>query len=664
MPNLVGIHDPTESRESLERDLAHMMRAVDLPRFPYVRATVTGPGIACGNVLTGVENNLSQPARDPSRGLWLMLDGEILNSGDLERELGLERARMERLDDAGIALAMYVAHGAGFFERLNGQWNLVLHDEGERVTLLISDRIGSRILFYAEDGQRFTFSSEAKGVIAGRRVSTRPGGVGLLQLLSSGMHCGDRTWFEGIRVLNPGTLLRLSADGRRRYRYHRMHFREGAPEMSEAAYAEGFFQRLKGATERCMRRREGHPVAITLSGGLDSRSIALAIDRRHLPITSITYGASESPDAIYARQLAELIGFDHHHIEDLWPELAEESARVADQILGPSPSGRRGFYSCQLDRALWRSEAMSALYGVASTIWHPLYRKHMRVMLNGTCGDAMTGSHLTPNLLLGPKREEVIADLRRRALWQPPDLVRMVVEPAFLSRHEADLEAYFRGTFEEIDADEALAVANIWDMENRQRRGSFSSFTIERYFCTCRSPYLDYELTEFLARVPGRWRFQQRIYKRMLVEHFPEARHVPWAYTQGRITASPTYEFVREAFNFSKGRLRRLLPKATGKMPHWLFRDEVSMLRDDKDLAFGIEAFVKSDVFPSDVLSRPGVLELVRRFQMSERASEMATMYSHLVGIAKCCELFLARDGDISLPEAADPARFGVDTSR
>ena len=53
----------------------------------------------------------------------------------------------------------------------------VLHDRGEEETMIISDRLGSRLLFYAEDGARLTFASEAKGVIAGRTKPTKMGGV-------------------------------------------------------------------------------------------------------------------------------------------------------------------------------------------------------------------------------------------------------------------------------------------------------------------------------------------------------------------------------------------------------------------------------------------------------------------------------------------------------
>ena len=99
-------------------------------------------------------------------------------------------------------------------------------------------------------------------------------------------------------------------------------------------------------------------------------------------------------------------------------------------------------------------------------------------------------------------------------------------------------------------------------------------------------------------------------------------------------------------------------------MAHWLFRDEVTMLREDRDLAIAIDAFTRSDVFPSDVLDADGVREFVETFLRGPdpRQAERSTLFAHLVGIAKACELFFARSGGITVTPAADPARFGVDT--
>ena len=181
---------------------------------------------------------------------------------------------------------------------------------------------------------------------------------------------------------------------------------------------------------------------------------------------------------------------------------------------------------------------------------------------------------------------------------------------------------------------------------------------MERYFCVCRTPFIDYELADHLAAIPPRWRFQQRVYKKMIVEEFPHAAHVPWAYTEGRITASPAYELAREAFNFARSRLQAMLPQAKNKPPRWEFRDNARMMREDPRLAAVIVDFTRSDWFPADVLDAQGVRRFVEEFRAGGGPSQ-GIMYSHLCGLAKAIEMFLASDR-IRVPPLADPAEFGV----
>ena len=67
MQNLVGIFDPEAARHELDSDLERMIEAVDYPAFRFSKRKVSGDGMAVGNVLPGIEDNLSQPARDPLR---------------------------------------------------------------------------------------------------------------------------------------------------------------------------------------------------------------------------------------------------------------------------------------------------------------------------------------------------------------------------------------------------------------------------------------------------------------------------------------------------------------------------------------------------------------------------------------------------------------------
>jgi asparagine synthetase B (glutamine-hydrolysing) len=511
-------------------------------------------------------------------------------------------------------------------------------------------------LFFAQDGGRFVFASEVKGVIAGRKLRSRAGGFGLLQLLVAAAAVGRSTWVEGIEVIEPGTVVRLDRRGVHRRRYWRMHFEEGSARLSDRGYAEIFHELLCRATGRAMKLHDRWPIAITLSGGLDSRAVALSIPKEHLPIDAITYGSEDAPDVRYARQLAEVIGLNHHFIEGLWPGYVKECEAVYQRHLGEPVTC--SYYSAQLERVVWRAEALSMFDALSSMIWHPLYQKYMRFMLNGAAGDALTGSHIAPYLMLDPPRSEIVRRHFEAFFFQDRDLVRRVTSPAFYARYEAELADRFAATFAEIDADEPAAVASVWDMENRQRRGAFQSFTIERYFCVCRTPFVDYELVDHLTSIPARGRFQQRVYKRMIVEGFPQAAHVPWAYTEGRITTSPTFEFAREAFNYARAKLVELLPQSKNKPPRWEFRDNAKMMREDPRLAQVVLAFTRSEWFPSDVLDAEGIRSFVDEFRQ-KGGVRPGIMFSHLLGLAKATELFLAPDR-IRVPPLADPAEFGV----
>lgn len=654
MPNLVLIVDPKAPAEDLRGDLKRMMDAVDLPAFNFARPHVVQPGVAAGNVLPGMNANAAQPAK--SGDSWLMLDGEILGVAELKADLRRAGREAKTDDDAELAMMAFETFGPSFYERLNGVWNLVFHDGHTGHTYVVTDRLGSRLLFFAHDGERFCVANEMKGVIAGRTVASRPGGVGLYSLLGAGGHHGNLTWIEGIETVPAGTVIRLGPGGRQDRRYWRFTFNESGPEMSEADYAGAFARSLHAATDRCMKQADEHKVAITLSGGLDSRAVALSIDPSHLPMQAITYGDPTSADVRYARQLAEVIGLEHLYIEDERPRLEQEAERVFRQLTGES--GKLGFYSGQADQILWRSEALTNFDGLASMIWHPIYRRHMRFMLNGAAGDAMTGSHLTPDLMTYPNRGAVIDSFIRRFFFQSEGLLKQVLNPTYLASVKDQRDVVFREGFDEINADEPLAVSNIWDMENRQRRGAFTSFVMERYFCDCRSPFLDYELCDVLARVPGRWRFQQRIYKRMIVKHHARAAHVPWAYTEGRITTSPTFEFAREVFNYGRDKAKRMLTKNQSGQERWDFRDVVGMMRSDETIHRMLDDFTHSDLFPSEVFDAAGVRQMAEDYRR-EGDQDRHVMFTHIVGIGRVMQMMLSGD-PIVVPPTADPANFGV----
>ncbi len=658
MPGIAVVFDRSPEPGERRLDLERMLARLDLPGLGFARAARHGRAGSAGLVIRPGEGGLAEV---PGVG-WLALDGELLDGGALARELAQAGSLAEREDEDDAQL---LARGlARFGERAAidraGSFNLFLFDERAGSLRIIGDPMGSRLLYVASDGPRTVIASEAKAVIAGRRGPTSPGGLGLLQLLAGSQHYGDLTWLEGVRTLPARASWRIDRDGVHEGAWGRLRARAERRVRSEDDAAHELRAHLEAAVARSLRGHPERPAALLLSGGLDSRALALAAGPARRSLPTITYGEAWSPDARYAAELAAELGLEHHYVEAAAPRLIVAAGQVLAALGTRHPGDEPpGFYSAQLDRAVWRSEGMvSLLGGFANTLFHPAMAPLASVLLHGASGDVLTGAGLSPALLTPRARGHSLERLRRLLYFQPAEALAEVVAPQLLARGLDELDAHLEALLGELGADSAAEAETLFDLVHGDRRGAFACFTSERPFAAYRAPFLDPELMRFLLALPRRWRFQQRLYKRMMVVAFTEARQVPWAYPRGVITASPGFELAREALNFGRDRARRLLIGDTVTLSRWAFRDVVGTLRRDRAIGRMLLAFARSRHFPGHLLQPAGVTAFVDRFYSGAGGEREAYLLSHLAALA-CWHEWLARAGD-ALPPECDPSRFGL----
>lgn len=617
MPNLAGLYLLRENVADVRGVLARMAQVLDVPSVGCVSRTAVGPRAGCVNLLRETAAPLTQPAHDRANRRWLMLDGEIYNVEELRRGLRRAGSHADGLDDAQLCLALYALEGERFVSRLNGQFNLVVYHSDDDSLLIANDRYGYRPLFVAESGGRFFFAVEMKAIIAALDQTPAVDGIGLLQIMRDGIAVGERTWLEPIRVLDPATLLRVTKDGRvQRRRYFQYRHREGGTTMSLPAFVEGFGIHLHRATERIMKG-PGR-IGISLSGGLDSRSVVLSIHPSHLPIPAYTFGYPESRDVVYAKQLAALLHLEHTHL-----------------TFDPGYLGR------VMAPVVWRNEALFPFAASTSIYFHDHIGARMDTILNGHCGDAVSGSHLRPYMLWQRSRAKLIARLYAGRQLVADESLRRVFNPDFYRRHSAELFDAFRATFTAIDSDEIANVADAWDMENRQRRGTFHSPSVDRYRFEQRTPFLDNDLVDHLLTAPPRWRFEQQAYKKMIVYAFPQAHHVPWAYTGRPVSPSPAFELARAGWNFGRNRVGGLVAKlrADGRLVGQAFRDLATEIRDDQVVIRSIVDFTDAPWFPADVFDARGITQIVDTHR--QRQQDQTHLLNCLATFAAACRMFL-----------------------
>ena len=88
---------------------------------------------------------------------------------------------------------------------LNGRFQGLLTDKGQRTATLFNDRYGMHRIYYHESKEAFYFAAEAKAILAVRPELRTADPRGLGEFVSCGCVLENRTLFKGIHVLPPAS---------------------------------------------------------------------------------------------------------------------------------------------------------------------------------------------------------------------------------------------------------------------------------------------------------------------------------------------------------------------------------------------------------------------------------------------------------------------------
>jgi asparagine synthase (glutamine-hydrolysing) len=223
-----------------------------------------------------------QPWMSPS-GAVVWFDGRLDNRDDLAHlcDPPLNQANCA-LSDARLVLAAYEHDGDRFPGQLNGDFALALLDEQRQQLILARDVMAARTLYYCPVPGAVVFASEIRSLLAHPRVSAGPDEDGLAALVLD-YWCDDhRTCFKGIYSVPAGHSIVVTREGIERREHWAFDPARTIRYRSFPEYRDHFRSLFEQSVRR--RLRSEHPVAITVSGGVDSSAIfcqAAARSRRN-----------------------------------------------------------------------------------------------------------------------------------------------------------------------------------------------------------------------------------------------------------------------------------------------------------------------------------------------------------------------------------------------
>ena len=302
MPGLCGFTgaDPLTGRTGLLDEMVRRLRRYDWYRSG--RHVDPAARVELARVSLGDALDAEGPAVDADGRSAALLDGEIYGASNT-------RAQSQLLAAAGDDRALE-AHLRG----LHGMFAAALWDAPRRRLLLCSDRYGMKPLYFAHTPGRFVFGSEIKAVLADPGVSRRNDRQGLVDFFSYGQLLRENTFFEAIRLLPAAWVLEYTVDDDRVRvrRYWTLASKGPRDDRTDDEHVARLGDLFKAAVER--RLSGGASVGVSLSGGLDARTVLGAIDESKHPTITLCVGIPGSIDQIAARQMAAITGSRHHDI--------------------------------------------------------------------------------------------------------------------------------------------------------------------------------------------------------------------------------------------------------------------------------------------------------------------------------------------------------------
>jgi asparagine synthase (glutamine-hydrolysing) len=482
MPGLVGIASITGERVApgLVRAMRSIIQHSNWYRVDdYVSTTGT---VAVSRVYLDIINREKQPFSARNGKVKVFLRGEIYN------------AEVMRGDPLEYIYRLYEEFGLEFASFLNGSFLVVVVDEERNSVLVANDRLATKPLFYFDDGRAVYFSPEMKSLFLVPSLSRKLNLAAIADFLANGHFTREHTLIEGLKTMDKATVLEITSTGVTWHRYWEFNFEGSTEDRGHEYYREELAALLRQAVHR--RLQTDRTYGILLSGGYDSRSIlgCYLEARNGRELHTISWGRAEDipkGDCLIARRLAHRLGADHRFYKLSAEEVVKDF---------------RDF--------VWLGEGLT---------WFPeSYQVFHRIREQQGVDIVLRGDEC-----FGYSHWLTVHD--EHTMFRALDLRALCC----ISKYQKVLKPHYYDLLCEMDADAIRQRSARCEEKTTHNRKDFfyldvrlkhflnplnyaKNFSLESF-----TPLLDYDILDFVSRLPTRYRLRKRLFRQTVVEMFP-----------------------------------------------------------------------------------------------------------------------------------------------
>ncbi len=248
-----------------------------------------------------------QPMKTVDKKFTITFNGEIYNYKELRKDLSTQYV-FNSESDTEVLLAMYSVYGTEMLNKLDGMFAFAIWDNEKRSLFCARDPMGIKPFYYLSNQLEFIFGSEPKAIQRGLGICGKYDHSRIADFLLVGISdYDDRTSFEGIKQLQPGHSMMITANQStiRQNKYW------DPPKINH--YTKDWPGGYKGIAYNSIKRQLRSDVTIgsSLSGGIDSavivRMVSEILGSGSSQYNTLTFSFPEFKDdeSVLAKQIAD-----------------------------------------------------------------------------------------------------------------------------------------------------------------------------------------------------------------------------------------------------------------------------------------------------------------------------------------------------------------------
>jgi asparagine synthase (glutamine-hydrolysing) len=317
-----------------------------------------------------------QPMASADQRFWIVYNGEAYNFRELRADLESRGYTFRTRSDTEVILYLWEEYREKALPLINGMFALAIYDRIENRLTLARDRFGVKPLYYGASRDQIVFGSEIKAILASGLVRAEIDAEAMQAYFTFQNLFGDRTLWQGIRLLEPGKYLSIRPGeplqgGPKSFFVHDVAFDPGMADRP------GLVDDIAEAFEVAVQRQLVSDVAVGsyLSGGMDSGSIVSVAGQRIPRIHTFTGGF----DLTNVNGIEQ--GFDERKQAEQLSYLLQTEHYAVVLHAGDMPAA--------MDKISWHMD--DPRVGMCHQVWYvaKLASRFVKVCLAGTGGDEL-----------------------------------------------------------------------------------------------------------------------------------------------------------------------------------------------------------------------------------------------------------------------------------